>query len=92
MAVFLEALAGILAIVMVFSIPLAWSPIGKAFADRLRGTDKLRNAELEARVAALESEMHQLREALVMGTASRPAVMRPEEPRSLGSREMQSGG
>ncbi|MBM3275486.1 MAG: hypothetical protein FJZ00_10050 [Candidatus Sericytochromatia bacterium] len=91
MALFLEALAGILAIVMVFSIPLAWSPIGKAFADRLRGTDMLRNAELEARVAALEAEMHQLREALVMGGAGRHAMPGAEGSKSLGSREMQSG-
>ena len=68
MVVFIEMFIGLVAIVAVFSIPLAWSPLGKALAEsiRHRGADP-RVPELESRVKALEKELHQIREVLVLG-------------------------
>ncbi len=72
----LGELIGLLAVVLLFGIPLSWSPVGRALAEYIRnqsnpGVETFQ--DLETRLKALEAELHQIREALVLGE-DRPAL------------------
>lgn len=86
--VLLGELIGLIAVVMVLGIPLSWSPVGRALAESIRArsnpsTETFR--DLDARVKALEAELHQVRETIVLGDD------RPRQ-RTLGAAEGQAGG
>ncbi len=69
MAALIGELIGLIAVVMLFGIPLSYSPLGKAWAERLRG-QTIPN-DLDRRVKELEAEVLQLREIVVLSEATR---------------------
>ncbi|MBM3266626.1 MAG: hypothetical protein FJZ01_03170 [Candidatus Sericytochromatia bacterium] len=91
MAVILGEIIGLLAVVMVLGIPLSFSPLGKALAERIRaGTVP---GDAERRLHDLEAEVAQLREIVVMSEAAkRPAAKLSEpdsQPAARPARELQ---
>ncbi len=69
MGVIIEGIIALFAIAMVFGIPLSFSPLGKAWAERIRAGTVPGN--VEKRLRELESEVQQLREIVVLGEVSR---------------------
>lgn len=76
---------------MGLSIPIlaifAFSPMGRAVADSIRAKSAASqvvapDSSLEARVKALETELHQLREAIVLAPGPRVAGPHLSEPDS----------
>lgn len=85
-------LIGLTAVVLLFGIPLSYSPVGRAIAESIRAKQNPTTEtfqDLDARVKALEAELHQIREALVMGD-DRPSLGSARQ-RTLGGSESQTG-
>jgi hypothetical protein len=86
----IEAVIGLLAVLMVLAIPLAWSPVGRALADAIRARTNAASTRLDSRIQALEGEMHQIRELVVLGEGSRgggPQVKSLGDPESASQPE-----